>query len=55
MNCAQAAPIIPSVNVQVGTAENPEQVASTLQIIARAGNFDDDDFLCPNRRYNRLP
>ena len=34
MNCAQAAPIIPSVNVQVGTAENPEQVASTLQIIA---------------------
>ncbi|MBQ7723261.1 MAG: flagellar type III secretion system pore protein FliP [Selenomonadaceae bacterium] len=34
MNCAEAAPIIPSVNVQVGTAENPEQVASTLQIIA---------------------
>ncbi len=34
MNCAQAAPIIPSVNVEVGTAENPEQVASTLQVIA---------------------
>ena len=32
--CAEAAPIIPSVNVQVGTAENPEQVASTLQVIA---------------------
>jgi len=31
---AQAAPIIPSVNVEVGTAENPEQVASTLQVIA---------------------
>jgi len=34
MNCAEAAPIIPSVNVEVGTAENPEQVASTLQVIA---------------------
>ena len=34
MNCAQAAPIIPSVNVEVGTADNPEQVASTLQVIA---------------------
>ncbi|MBO4780286.1 MAG: flagellar biosynthetic protein FliP, partial [Selenomonadaceae bacterium] len=34
MDCAEAAPIIPSVNVEVGTAENPEQVASTLQIIA---------------------
>ncbi|MBR2774069.1 MAG: flagellar type III secretion system pore protein FliP [Selenomonadaceae bacterium] len=34
MNCAQAAPIIPSVNVEIGTAENPEQVASTLQVIA---------------------
>lgn len=33
MNCAEAAPIIPSVNVEVGTAENPEQVASTLQVI----------------------
>ena len=33
-SCAEAAPIIPSVNVQVGTAENPEQVASTLQVIA---------------------
>lgn len=34
MDCAEAAPIIPSVNVEVGTAENPEQVASTLQVIA---------------------
>lgn len=34
VNCAEAAPLIPSVNVEVGTAENPEQVASTLQIIA---------------------
>ena len=34
MNCTEAAPIIPSVNVEVGTAENPEQVASTLQVIA---------------------
>ena len=34
MNCAEAAPIIPSVNVEVGTADNPDQVASTLQIIA---------------------
>ncbi|MBR6888274.1 MAG: flagellar type III secretion system pore protein FliP [Selenomonadaceae bacterium] len=33
-NCTEAAPIIPSVNVEVGTAENPEQVASTLQVIA---------------------
>ena len=33
-NCAEAAPIIPSVNVEVGTAENPEQVSSTLQVIA---------------------
>lgn len=33
-NCAEAAPIIPSVNVEVGTAENPEQVATTLQVIA---------------------
>ena len=32
-NYAEAAPIIPSVNVEVGTAENPEQVASTLQVI----------------------
>ena len=34
MNGVEAAPIIPSVNVEVGTAENPEQVASTLQVIA---------------------
>ena len=33
-SCAESAPIIPSVNVEVGTAENPEQVASTLQVIA---------------------
>ena len=33
-NCAEAAPIIPSVNVEVGTADNPEQVATTLQVIA---------------------
>ncbi len=33
-NCAEAAPIIPNVNVEVGTADNPEQVASTLQVIA---------------------
>ena len=33
-NFAEAAPIIPSVNVEVGTAETPEQVASTLQVIA---------------------
>ena len=33
-NCAEAAPIIPSVNVEVGTAENPEQVSATLQVIA---------------------
>ena len=33
-NCAEAAPIIPSVNVEVGTAENPAQVSSTLQVIA---------------------
>ena len=34
MNCADAAPIIPSVNVEVGTAENPAEVSSTLQVIA---------------------
>ena len=33
-NCVEAAPIIPSVNVEVGTADNPEQVATTLQVIA---------------------
>ncbi len=33
INCVEAAPIIPSVNVEVGTADNPEQVASTLQVI----------------------
>lgn len=34
MNFAEAAPIIPSVNVEVGTADTPDQVASTLQVIA---------------------
>lgn len=34
MNCAEAAPIIPNVNVEIGTAENPEQVATTLQVLA---------------------
>ena len=34
MNFAEAAPIIPSVNVEVGTADSPDQVASTLQVIA---------------------
>ena len=34
VNCAEAAPIIPNVNVEVGTADNPEQVASTLQVFA---------------------
>ena len=33
-SCVEAAPIIPSVNVDIGTADNPEQVASTLQVIA---------------------
>ena len=34
MNCAEAAPIIPNVNVEIGTADNPEQVSSTLQVLA---------------------
>ena len=29
-----AAPIIPSVNVDIGTAENPQQVSTTLQVMA---------------------
>ncbi|MBQ7198300.1 MAG: flagellar type III secretion system pore protein FliP [Selenomonadaceae bacterium] len=33
-NCAEAAPIIPSVNVEVGTAETPDQVSATLQVLA---------------------
>ncbi|MBR6012482.1 MAG: flagellar type III secretion system pore protein FliP [Selenomonadaceae bacterium] len=33
-NTADAAPLIPSVNVGVGTAENPQDVSSTLQIMA---------------------
>lgn len=31
---ASAAPLIPSVNVDIGTAENPQQVSSTLQVLA---------------------
>lgn len=31
---ANAAPLIPSVNVDVGTAETPQDVSSTLQVIA---------------------
>lgn len=34
MNSVEAAPVIPSVNVEIGTAENPEQVSATLQVIA---------------------
>ena len=33
-NAVEAAPIIPNVNVEIGTAENPEQVSSTLQVLA---------------------
>ena len=33
-NVASAEPVIPSVNVEIGTAENPAQVSSTLQVIA---------------------
>ena len=33
-NTADAAPLIPSLNVEVGTAENPQEVATTLQIMA---------------------
>ena len=33
-NLADAAPLIPNINVEVGTAENPEQVSSTLQLMA---------------------
>ncbi len=33
-NMAQAAPIIPNVNIGVGTSENPQDVATTLQIMA---------------------
>ena len=32
-NTADAAPLIPNVNIEVGTAEEPQQVSSTLQII----------------------
>ena len=33
-NAADAAPIIPSINVEVGTADNPQEVSTTLQIMA---------------------
>jgi len=33
-NVADAAPIIPSINVEVGTADNPQKVSTTLQIMA---------------------
>ena len=33
-NLAEAAPILPSVNVEVGTANTTEEVASTLQVMA---------------------
>ena len=31
---ADAAPLIPSVNVEIGTSENPQEISSTLQVIA---------------------
>ena len=34
VNVADAAPLIPSVNVDIGTSENPQDVSSTLQVIA---------------------
>ncbi len=33
-NVTEAAPLIPSVNVDIGTAEGPQDVSSTLQVIA---------------------
>ena len=33
-NVAGAEPLIPSVNVEIGTAESPQEVSSTLQVIA---------------------
>ncbi len=32
-NVADAAPLIPSINVDVGTSENPQELSSTLQVI----------------------
>ena len=32
-NVADAAPLIPSINVDIGNAENPQEVSSTLQVI----------------------
>ena len=31
---AQAAPLIPSVNVEIGEAETPDEVATTMQMFA---------------------
>ena len=31
---ADAAPVIPSINLEVGTADNPQEVSTTLQIMA---------------------
>ena len=33
-NVADAAPVLPSINVEVGTADNPQEVSTTLQIMA---------------------
>ncbi len=33
-NAAGAEPLIPNINIEVGTAEEPQQVSSTLQVIA---------------------
>jgi len=33
-NAVDAAPLIPSINLEVGTAETPQEVSTTLQIIA---------------------
>ena len=33
-NVADAAPLIPSINVDVGTSESPQEISSTLQVIA---------------------
>ena len=32
-NVADAAPLIPNINIDVGTSENPQEVSSTLQVI----------------------
>ena len=33
-NVADAAPLIPNINLEVGTAENPQEVSSALQVMA---------------------